>query len=474
VAHSPMAAWTAGKIEHCTRGSLERGSRDCPVQGVSIDSRTIQPGDLFIAIRGPRHDGHAHVGSALDRGSAGVLVDGDGALPGSFPPDRFAIRVRETHQALKDLAGAHRLQWRGSLVAVTGSMGKTTTKEFCAQLLASSFRIYRSPGNLNNLFGLPLSLLRMGEEEAIGIFEMGMSAFGEIAEMCRIARPDIGIITNVAPVHLEFFRSLEGIARAKGELAECLPQDGTLIFNLDDPLVAGIAGGFKGNRFSFGTSPDADICAQEIEIVGRKETRFRLRLRGRCLAAAVPFAGPHYVLNALPAVALALRFGVDEERILADLPRMTGASMRGEVLTFSEGFTLIDDSYNSNPRALMSMIETLAGLAGDGRRLLVAGEMLELGPESESIHRECGAWAARSGVDIIIGVQGAARLIAAGAAQAGMPGENARFFETVEEASDCLAGIIRPGDSILVKGSRGVGLERVVRALRSRFCELVN
>ena len=294
------------------------------------------------------------------RAPAGAVVDRQYQVPEAFPANKILLRVENTHEALKDLAADVRRQWRGSLVGITGSMGKTTTKEFMAQVLQTEFSVYRSPGNYNNLFGLPLAIFGLSPEDHIGIFEMGMSAPGEIAEMCRIAMPDVGVITNVAPVHLEFFESLKAIARAKGELAEGLGAGGTLIYNADDPLVCEIADGFDGDKISFGMRPGADIRAEEITIAGLTETRFRLICEGVSRRAMIPLCGAHYVMNALPAVALACRYSIDIEQIVESLRHLHQAHMRGQILHFREGFTVIDDSYNSNPRALMQMIETLS------------------------------------------------------------------------------------------------------------------
>jgi UDP-N-acetylmuramoyl-tripeptide--D-alanyl-D-alanine ligase len=248
---SGMNEWNAGQVISSTGGVLESGADNLVVAGVSIDTRTLRKGELFFAIRGPNNDGHHYLAIAMERGAAGAVVDEKYTADAGFPGDKILIRVRDTHQALKDFAAQARRRWPGSLVAVTGSMGKTTSKEFATQVLQTQFRVYRSPGNFNNLFGLPLALFGLAPEDQIGIFEMGMSAPGEIAEMCRIARPDIGIITNVAPVHLEFFPSLEAIAQAKGELAAGIQPGGLLIFNSDDPLVCRIAGSFHGRTLSF-------------------------------------------------------------------------------------------------------------------------------------------------------------------------------------------------------------------------------
>jgi len=348
-------------------------------------------------------------------------------------------------------------------------MGKTTTKEFAAQVLQSKLGVYRTPGNYNNLFGLPLALFGLNSIHDIGIFEMGMSAPGEIAEMCRIAAPSVGIVTNIAPVHLAFFNSLEEIARCKGELIEALPYDGMLVYNADDPLVSALADRFPGTKFSFGFSEKADVRADQIEVAGLEKTRFRLWCAGAALKAAIPFAGSHYVMNVLPGVVLASQYAIAPERIVESLAVLRQPAMRGQILRFREGFTVIDDSYNSNPRALMQMIEVLAGVPSFARRILVAGEMLELGKEADSLHFECGVFAANRKLDLVVGIQGAAREIVRGAVEYGLPESQARFFQEVDAAKDFINGEVRKQDLVLVKGSRGVHTEKIVQSMRSRF-----
>jgi UDP-N-acetylmuramoyl-tripeptide--D-alanyl-D-alanine ligase len=464
-----MSRFTAAEIESGTRGAIVHGSRDTLFSRASIDTRSLQANDIFFAIRGPNQDGHRYIPDALSKGALGAVAEQDYQYPGDFPSSRVLIAVRNTHEALKDLALSVRRRWPGTLVAITGSMGKTTTKEFSAHILKSEFQVYRTPGNYNNLFGLPLALLGLGSEQNLGIFEMGMSVPGEIKEMCRIAAPTIGIITNVAPVHLQFFNSIEDIARAKGELAEALPSDGTLIYNSDDPLVRGIAGRFGGRKISFGLSPSADVCADHIEIAGPDETRFQISCNGASQRTAIPLAGAHYVMNILPAIALGSGFGIPLSRMTETFGTLQQASMRGQMLRFRKGFAIIDDSYNSNPKALMKMVDVLSEMPSFHRRILVAGEMLELGKSADALHYECGAYAAARRVDRVIGVQGAAGEIVRGAMESGIPAAQAHFYPDAEAAADWIEKELRSGDLVLIKGSRGVHLETIVQRLRNRF-----
>ena len=438
---------------------------------MSIDSRTIRPGELFFAIRGPRNDGHLYVEAALRRGAFGAVVDTTYAPSAGHPAGRMLLRVQDTHRALKELAADVRRRWRGSLVAVTGSVGKTTTKEFAAHVLATEYSVYRSPGNYNNLFGLPLALLELSAADHIGVFEMGMSARGEIAGMCRIARPDVGVLTAVAPVHLEFFGSVDEIAHAKGELADALDARGTLVYNADDPRVRALAERSAARGVSFGCAAGADVAAADIEVAALDETRFTLRASGETRLAVLPLAGVHYVMNALAAVALGRHYRIALDEIVESLKDLRQAPMRGQVVRFKEGFTLIDDSYNSNPRALVQMIQTVGRLRASGRRILVAGEMRELGPESKRFHFECGEAAAQSGLELVVAVGGDARELAQGALAGGMAESAVRFFPEAEEAARFVLHALRPGDLVLIKGSRGAHLERVVERVRGAFEE---
>jgi UDP-N-acetylmuramoyl-tripeptide--D-alanyl-D-alanine ligase len=468
-----MATMNLEQLETCTGGILVSGSRTAAFKGISIDTRTMHVGDLFFAIRGKSDDGHRHIAAALEKGAIGAVVDSS-YDSSRFPSDRVLLRVDDTHQALKDTASEVRREWRGSLVGITGSMGKTTTKEFSAQVLQTEFSVFKSPGNFNNLYGVPLSIFNLSPDDHIGIFEMGMSAPGEIAEMCRIAMPSVGVITNVAPVHLEFFGSIEEIAVAKGELAAGLPKDGTLIYNADDPLVRKIAGNYSGHKISFGLNQGAEIRAEAVETFGLQETRFRLSCAGVSRRANIPLAGLHYVLNALPAVALAHFYRISLDQTVESLHHLSQATMRGQILRFQEGFTVIDDSYNSNPRALMQMIDTISGIEPFQRRILVAGEMLELGKDSEALHYECGERAAERGIDVLVAVRGAAKEMARGAIAKGMADSQVHFFTEVNPADDFVTRNVRPGDLLLIKGSRGVHLEKIVQSLRSYHVELVD
>jgi UDP-N-acetylmuramoyl-tripeptide--D-alanyl-D-alanine ligase len=464
-----MTQLSVKEIESGTGGALIRGAQTTAFTSVSIDTRTIIPGALFFAIRGPNQDGHRFIPDAFSLGALGAVVAKGYEYPGKFPEGCALIQVDNTHEALKSLAHAVRLAWPGILVAITGSMGKTTTREFAYQLMKSQFTTYQTPGNYNNLFGLPLALIGLGPQYEAGIFEMGMSAAGEIAEMCRIAVPTTGILTNVAPVHLQYFGSIEEIAEAKGELVEGLSADGALIYNADDPLVCRLARRFSGHKISFGQSEESDIRADKIELLDLNTTRFQLSCEGKTETVSLPFAGAHYVLNTLPGIALCRNNNIALKQVIESLEKLQPVAMRGRTLRFKKGFTLIDDSYNSNPQALMKMTEVLSGTPSFSRRILLAGEMLELGPDSPRLHFECGSFAVKRNTDIVIGVQGAAKEIVHAAIEAGLPQSQAHFFQDAGAAASFLNTLIQPGDLLLIKGSRGVHMEKIVKSLCANF-----
>lgn len=439
--------------------------------GVSINSRTLLRDELFVAIHGPRHDGHDYVVAALQNGALAAVVAADRLAAFPEPVRSRLLAVPDTLAALQNLARAVRTVWGRRLAAVTGSAGKTTTKEILAALLSARFRVLKSEGNLNNEYGLPLQLLRLEESDEAAVVELGMSHSGEIRQLAEIARPDVGVVTRVAPVHLEFFKSLEEIALAKRELIEGLSgSDSVSVLNADDPLVAQFAKVAPGRVATYGIAEPADFCAEKIEDRGLHGTEFdflgpdeRMRLR-------LPLAGRHNISNALAALAAASVWGVGAREAQAVFPTLEATGMRGRVLQYEAGFTVINDCYNSNPVALNAMVGLLTSTPAKGRHILAAGEMLELGPTSAELHRQCGRTAAASGkLGWIIGVQGEAENLVRGAMEAGQPAERSKFFPTSAETGEFLATIVAPGDVVLVKGSRGVKMERIVEALDARF-----
>jgi UDP-N-acetylmuramoyl-tripeptide--D-alanyl-D-alanine ligase len=423
--------------------------------GYSIDSRTIQPGELFFAVKGDRFDGHDFVDQAMSKGAIAAIVRKDHS-PG-YPSRSGLLAVDDTLVALQTLATAVRKLWGKVAIGITGSMGKTTTKEAIAHLLSVRHRVHRTKGNFNNHFGLPLGLLTLEPEYDLSVIEMGMSHAGEIAALAHIAQPNEGVVTTVAPVHLEFFDSIAGIARAKYELIEALPAHGTAILNADDEYVSQFGRDFKGKVILFGLKPTADIRAENIKIIGPEGTRFDLVCQGVRQPVHSPLLGQHNVLNVLAAAAVALEDGVTVSEIAAALPTLEAADKRGQIIRV-ENVAVLYDCYNSSPKALMAAVDTLAAMPAK-RRIVVAGEMLELGSTGEQLHRECGEYIAGKKLDFLLGVRGLAKKMVEAAASAGM---HAQFVATPEEAGDWLARETRDGDAVLLKASRGVKLEKAL------------
>ena len=425
------------------------------VDRYSIDSRTIAPGALFFAVKGERLDGHDFVSAALENSAVAAVVRKDQWH--RFRGNPRLLAVDDTLVALQALATAVRKLWGKSLIGITGSAGKTTTKEAIAHVLASEFRVLKSEGNFNNHFGLPLMLLKLEPEHDLAVIEMGMSHAGEIRALAKIAQPDIGVVTNVAPVHLEFFDSLAGIARAKYELIESLPSSGTAILNADDEYVSHFGRDFKGRVIQYGTSIGADVCAGNIDSQGAQGSEFDIVVAGSREHARLPLVGDHNVLNALAAVSAAMACGMKLAPAVAALATLKPADSRGEVLQLGN-ITVINDCYNSNPKALQAMVDALSGMKA-ARRIVVAGEMLELGSAGKELHRESGRHIGEKKIDVLLGVRGFAQELVEGAQQSGT---RAEFVATPEEAGEWLARETRDGDVVLLKASRGVKLEKAL------------
>jgi UDP-N-acetylmuramoyl-tripeptide--D-alanyl-D-alanine ligase len=460
------------------RQSLAPELMDREPSGYSIDSRTLRTGELFFAIRGEVHDGHRFVGEALRNGAVAAVVDGAFLAAGDHSIEggqRHLIYVDDTLAALQALASRVIAFWDGCEVAITGSSGKTSTKDMTAAVLSKTGRTIKSTGNLNNAFGLPLSVLGMESKGArasdfdYAVFEMGMNHKGEIEKLARIAPPEIGVVTNVGAVHLEFFPSVEAVAEAKSELIRGIERGGAAVLNADDERVTKMASLRSDIQTrTFGIAGRADVMASQIDGGGIRGTNFVLSTpRGDC-NVTLAMAGRHNLYNALAAAAVGEICNVPLSRIAEALSECVSPRMRGEVLRFRKGFTVIDDSYNSNPSALEALVETLAASEGV-RRIVAAGEMLELGSDGPALHRQSGRRLAAQGIDLLIAVRGLASEMVAGAREAGMKDAQAVFVKEPEEAAELLASTARAGDVILVKGSRGVKMESIVGAMKRRF-----
>jgi UDP-N-acetylmuramoyl-tripeptide--D-alanyl-D-alanine ligase len=455
---------TLDEIARATHGRVAAGGPAASVAGVSIDSRTIAKGQLFVAVKGPRFDGHEFLGEAVEKGAAAGMVHRDVEAPRGFP----LVRVGETTQGLKDLGRHVRLKAAIPVVAVTGSAGKTTTKEMTAALLATQGPVLKTEGNLNNQYGLPLTLLRLSPQDRFAVLELGMSAAGELRELSAIARPDVAIITMVAPVHLEFFDSVEAIAAAKAEILEGLDDDGVAVLNWEDPRVRRIGEAHRGRTLWFGRDRACQVSAENWRgtIHGM---RFDMRVEGKTYDVALPLPGPHFLLNFLAATAAAHQIGVPVDTIVEAATHMKAAKSRGQVRRLGENVTLLDDSYNSNPAAVEAAVTAL-DMAAQGRRVVFLGDMLELGKAGPELHRETGAKLAGR-VDVVVGVGPLGKEFAEGARRAGLAASALHDFADSEAAAREAASLVRPGDAVLVKGSRGARMEKVVEALVARFGE---
>ncbi|HEY6007065.1 MAG TPA: UDP-N-acetylmuramoyl-tripeptide--D-alanyl-D-alanine ligase, partial [Geobacteraceae bacterium] len=454
-------------IDDITRatGGTASGAGAAGVSGVSSDSRTIEAGELFVALRGPNFDGHAYVDAAAARGARVFLVRRDWLASGA-PDVGVCIAVDDTLTALGDLAAFHRSRFDLPVVGVTGSNGKTTTKEMLATILARTGPGLRTSGNLNNLIGLPRMLFQLAADHRWAVLEMGMSEAGEIDRLAAIARPSVGIITNALPAHLESMLTVENVARAKGELFLRLPEGGVAVYNADDPLVAALPVAAGVRRVGYGFDA-AEVRATACTPVGKKGQRFLLHLDDTALAVELAAFGRHNISNALAAAAAAHALGVDAATIRAGLESFRPVGKRFNLEEVS-GVTLIDDSYNANPASMAAALITLGEVKEECRAVAVLGDMLELGERSAEAHRNVGRLAASS-VDRLYVMGSMATEVATGAVEAGLESDRILVMASHAEILTDLRGWVTEGDCILVKGSRGMGMEAVAEGVRHGF-----
>jgi UDP-N-acetylmuramoyl-tripeptide--D-alanyl-D-alanine ligase len=461
-----------------TRLGLDAAQPPGSLSSVVIDSRQAGPGSLFVALPGEHTDGHAYVAHAFSRGAAAALVGRPVDAPGVLvvdarqhavlPPlpagEPVCILVDDPLLAMQRLAAAWRARFTPRVMGITGSVGKTTTKEITAAVLSQRFVTLRNRGNLNNEIGLPMTVLELDERHQRVVLEMGMYDVGEIARLCRIASPQIGIVTNVGPVHLERLGTIERIAQAKAELVEALPADGVAILNADDPLVMAMSGQTRAQIFWYGLSPNADLWADEIEGEGLEGIRFRFHYHGETVHVRVPLLGRHSVHTALRATAAGLVEGLSWEEIVRGMQRLD-VQLRLIASRGLNGATLLDDTYNASPASTMAALNLLADLpVQNGRRIAVLGDMLELGSYEEEGHRKVGVRAADV-VDLLVTVGRRAQLIAEEARAAGLHPGKVLALDDAEAALAVLRSIMGPGDVVLVKGSRAVHMDEIATAL---------
>ena len=458
---------SATDVANATRGRITRGDPGGAIARISIDSRALRPGDLFVAIHGDRFDGHDFINDAIRAGAIGAVVH---RAPVATTLPSLLIEVDDTTRALQDLARDVRRRSGAKVVAITGSAGKTTTKEVCAEFLSARFNVFRNKGNLNNHIGLPLSLLELASKPDVAVVELGMNHAGEIRTLVGIAEPEVRVWTNVGDAHLGFFESADAIADAKAEILEAARPSDVLVANANDLRIMQRLRRFAGRTLTFGIDTNADVTATSVTHRGLEGVDARVTTPAGSADVHSPLLGVGNLSNVLAAMAVGLQFEVPLPEMVDRASRLTPAYHRGELLRLPGGVTLIDDSYNSSPAALKRALETVAAARGSARKVAVLGEMLELGGHAERLHRECGRAAAQSGLDLLITVGGpAAAALASESVAAGMPESCVLHVATSQEAADAVLRHVRAGDLVLVKGSRGIGTDRVVERLKGEF-----
>ena len=462
---------TASEIANTTSGSLVSGNPVTPVTGFSIDTRTISNGDLFLAIKGERYDGHAFVRQAISRGACGAVVsdtsiktlDSDGQIP-------ILVHVENTVLALQSIAASVRRRSGTKVVAITGSVGKTTTKEAIASLLEGEFEVFRNAGNFNNHIGLPLSLLELRRRPDVAVMELGMSHSGEISVLVALAEPELRVWTNVSEVHSEFFSSVDDIADAKAELLKGVTPETKVFANANDARVMARVERSSGRVITFGIDTDADVMAHSVRDRGLKGMEADLRTSVGETRIKTSLLGRGGLANIIASVAVALELGVPLSDVVRRAAKLSHPPGRGQISHLSNGVAVIDDSYNSSPAALIILLDTVRHAEWSGRRVAVFGEMLELGTKSTELHRSCGRAAAEAGLDHLVTIGGdPVRALSDAAVVCGLSETAVTHVSDSQAAADLLMRLILPGDMVLVKGSRGIKTERIVERLRMEF-----
>jgi UDP-N-acetylmuramoyl-tripeptide--D-alanyl-D-alanine ligase len=458
-----MAELRLDDIARRVGGRVVQGVPALTFGAYGIDSRLTVPGELFFAVVG-RRDGHDYVSAAAGRGAAGAVVSRAVTVPGK---DFGLIEVKDTVTALQGLACSVLAASQARVVGITGSIGKTTTKEFAAELLSCRFRVLKSEGNFNNQLGLALSLLRLDPRHEVAVLEMGMSAAGEIRALTAIAPPDVAVITNIHPVHLQFFKGMEEIALAKKEILDGAGKGATAVLNGDSPLVMMVASDWRGRRVTFGLGPACDVRAEDVRGKGYEGLEFLLAYGEEKARVDFPFVNEAFVPNFLAAAAVCRALGVPLEEMRSKIAGLKPLAMRGVLVELGGRVRLYDDSYNSNPRALEAALKSLGALPA-ARKIAILGDMLELGEDEREFHRQAGAAVARWGWDILVAVGPLAVHIAEEAATAGLPPDNILTFSDSGAASGRINDIVRDGDLVLVKGSRCMRMEIIAGKLKTR------
>ena len=457
-----------GKAKDClyaVNGKLLQGSETVIFRGVSINSRTIKEGELFVCIKGENFDGHNFFGDAFRKGAAGIILSdtknlSTGMLGKGESP--FVIQSQNTLRALQDLASYQRSLFPFRVIAVTGTNGKSTTKEMIASIIETKYKTLKTQGNLNNHIGLPLTLLKREPEHEVGVLEMGMSAAGEIKRLAEIAKPDIGVITNISAGHLGQLKTIKDVQAAKGELFDSLHKEGTAIVNADDPLVLELAKSLRIKKITYGIKEPADIQASDIQNKGNHGFTFTAKIFDQAIPVKLPQIGYCNIYNALAALATGHSLGITGKEMNLGLKNYQQIPQRNEQIHY-EGMTLINDTYNANPQSMREALKTLKEINTKGKRFFIIGDMLELGPLSEPAHHELGQEIAGSNVDYLVTVGPLASLAAESAKVNVQQQLQIEKFNTHDEAANYLLQKVKKGDCLLVKGSRGSKMENVVQ-----------
>ncbi|HDH87138.1 MAG: UDP-N-acetylmuramoyl-tripeptide--D-alanyl-D-alanine ligase [Deltaproteobacteria bacterium] len=462
---------TGKEISSAINGRQISGSPDEFVKGLSTDSRKMTPGHIFLALKGQRYDGHNFLTNAINAGAMGVIVESDATLPKKILDNNLVvINVSSTLKALGDLASWWRRQWGGKVIAITGSNGKSTTKEMAASILSRKANTMKSPGNFNNLIGLPLTILMLQEHHKLAVLEMGMNMTGEIARLTQIADPDIGLITNVESAHLEGLGNLNGVMRAKGELLRMMSKASTAILNGDDKVYKQLAPTFQGKVITFGLGKRNKVRAEGIKKVGDRAQAFNIYINGKRIPVRINYPGLHNVLNALSGAAIAFCLSISNELIAQGLGSFSPLKGRFHFIDLKSGIRIIDDTYNANLSSLRAALQTIKGLIGKKQGLVIGlGEMMELGKESPKYHFDAGRLVADMGARYLVVMGEHGRNVIEGACQGGMDREQTYIATTHAEMSDSIKAHVRKGDVIFMKGSRKLALDKVVESVSEYF-----
>jgi UDP-N-acetylmuramoyl-tripeptide--D-alanyl-D-alanine ligase len=456
-----MESIGCSEIVKATGGTLISGRIDVEFRNISTDSRQIaEEGDLFVPIVGERFDGHDFMWKALELGAAGSLTHKEAQAADG----KVIIKVDDTLKALKDIAAYYRQKFDIPFVGITGSVGKTTTKEMVASVLARKFNVLKTEGNLNNEIGLPLTVFRLNSAHQAAVLEMGMSGFGEISRLTSIVNPHIAIITNIGMSHIEKLGSRENILKAKMEILEGLNKDGLVILNGDDPLLAGLKGVLKFRTVLYGTEGVLDFKAENVKTNGEKGSKFDINIGKDTYNVHIPVPGVHNVHNALAAIAAGVEMGISMDEIIKGIADFNPGKMRLNIIPHA-GMKIINDAYNASPQSMEAAISVLKDMGAGGRTIAVLGDMLEMGEWAHKAHIDVGKYLVQKGIDYVVTVGKDAKNIAAGALELGASCDSVASFDTNSQAAEFIKSIATAGDVILVKGSRGMRMEEIVNLL---------